>query len=1396
MFLRRRNKTGKRILATALTVAMLMGSFFTDGLSAQAAEGDFLQDFESYTTDQEVAAAVGTWGTAEFKLTSAEDGAEYVCSGDHSLAVVNRVDGANVVIPGIQAFAGKKVKLSFDVKTSAGVRFAAVIQQKKSEEADMQYDWVAIIEETTGGWDHIEKEIQVEALPQNLYFQSMKLGSWGETVSDDLYLDNVKIELMEEAEEKEEDFKQDFEAYSKVEDAANDISTWGSAEFKLTSAEDGAEYVCAGEHSFGLVNRADGNANLVVNGIAPFAGKKIKIAYDVKTTPGVRFTAVVQQKDSEEADMQYSWVGIIEETTGGWDHMEAEIQVAAMPQNLYFQSMKLGSWSESVADDFYIDNITITVVGDADDKDEDDADKYVDTTDYEKLAELYKDDFILGVAVQDRAHWGDYTANAEIGNPNKEKLIKEQFNSITFGNELKPNCNFDPNSPTLFKIDNSAKTLLDFAKENNIGVRGHVLVWHSQTSSAFFAKDFAPTVGGEPTTQDSDKVTLDAECLVDEATLLARLKTYIYGAIEYTYANDYADVIYAWDVVNEAADENRPDGLRDSYYYKIIGPEFLYYSFLYAREAVDMYSKQYAADYGLDPNGDLSSIQPALFYNDYNEWFGNKSDAIINFLTKEKFNEGHTINSAVINPEGDGTIFGDGLLDGIGMQGHISDNQNINDYMTALEKYDAAVGEVHITELDVGTTGKDANAEYYQAKFYYDFFDKLVEEKEKGVNLTSVTLWGLTDDASWRQGANPLIFRADLSKKPSFDAMVMAAKGEEFTLEPAYIAADISNSLVDFEDNTLDGTGLAVRGAGKLEVQSDVVRNGEYALKVSGREANWNGVCFDVARFAGQEIEISAWVKSEEAVKLSADIQDVWPNLASVDTTDGEWHRIYAKWKVPYGMTSYVLYFENSGTTDIYLDDIEVRLIGLYENYEDGTYNGFVRASGHQPVVSVSSTANHTDKGAKAFLVTRTSQDANMKFDATSYIGKKVKVSAYVKTEDAKVRLGYDASTPVQMAEVNSSGDWTLVEGTYTIPGTATSAYFYVETDGTADMLVDDIRVALAEVSDDGDDRAFMTRWGGAGTLTIEDEAGNKVAKLDGREEPYYGIAWDMASYAGYEVEVSIDVKSAGSEIYMTAAFNDTYPRIATAKAKDGEYVNVIGRYAIDKSINAITFYIEDDSKEPIYADNLKVRIVSLEDKIADENKPVKPEIKFADVKETEWQYKFAKYAVENDLMKGKDTNDEGAIIFDPNTPMTRAEFVQVLYNKEGKPAGDYENVFTDVKDGAWYADAVLWAASKGIVKGKGDIFDVNGKITRQEMATVLCQYASKYKGYDVTSTKELEGFDDISSISDWATNNMQWAVEFGIMKGAGTNLKPLGNASRAEAATMLYNFIQAYENK
>lgn len=183
----------------------------------------------------------------------------------------------------------------------------------------------------------------------------------------------------------------------------------------------------------------------------------------------------------------------------------------------------------------------------------------------------------------------------------------------------------------------------------------------------------------------------------------------------------------------------------------------------------------------------------------------------------------------------------------------------------------------------------------------------------------------------------------------------------------------------------------------------------------------------------------------------------------------------------------------------------------------------------------------------------------------------------------------------------------------------------------------------------------------------------------------------------------------------------------------------------------------------------------------------------FADIKETDWYYPYVTYALENNFMGGKEKDENGLIVFDPLSNITRAEFVQSLYSKEGKPPVEIINAFSDVKSDDWYAAAVSWAAEKGLVAGKGSYFDVNAPITREEVATILYQYAKNQKGYSVVGSTELTSFADAGKVSNWATNYMRWAIHYGVMAGKGKNLAPLASASRAECATMLKAFVDAY---
>ena len=142
---------------------------------------------------------------------------------------------------------------------------------------------------------------------------------------------------------------------------------------------------------------------------------------------------------------------------------------------------------------------------------------------------------------------------------------------------------------------------------------------------------------------------------------------------------------------------------------------------------------------------------------------------------------------------------------------------------------------------------------------------------------------------------------------------------------------------------------------------------------------------------------------------------------------------------------------------------------------------------------------------------------------------------------------------------------------------------------------------------------------------------------------------------------------------------------------------------------------------------------------------------------------------------------------FGPNDNISRAEFAQIIYNKAGRPdAGT--SMFTDVKAGQWYANAVTWAAQQKVVSGIGnDQFAPNRDISREELATMLWRYAGNPKPVNATLN-----FKDAGKVSTFAKEAMLWAKENKIVNGKGNGiLDPKGKATRAETAQMLMNYLK-----
>ena len=184
----------------------------------------------------------------------------------------------------------------------------------------------------------------------------------------------------------------------------------------------------------------------------------------------------------------------------------------------------------------------------------------------------------------------------------------------------------------------------------------------------------------------------------------------------------------------------------------------------------------------------------------------------------------------------------------------------------------------------------------------------------------------------------------------------------------------------------------------------------------------------------------------------------------------------------------------------------------------------------------------------------------------------------------------------------------------------------------------------------------------------------------------------------------------------------------------------------------------------------------------------------FTDVVAGTWYYGAAAYAYNNGLFAGMTPTT-----FAPNATMTRAMLVSVLWRLAGEPTPKAPNTFVDVPDGAWYTDAVTWAAENGVVSGiGGSRFDPSGFVTREQTAEILYNYAHS-KGYDVSARADLTAFPDAASVSGWAEEALSWANAAGLINGTvrdgQTILDPQGSASRAQVAMILMNYVEHVVN-
>lgn len=398
------------------------------------------------------------------------------------------------------------------------------------------------------------------------------------------------------------------------------------------------------------------------------------------------------------------------------------------------------------------------------------------------VTESLGNDSIAGTAIM----------SSEISDDTLMELVEKHFNAVTLGNELKPDALFNYQigqsvdcKTITFKgtelkvpVVNDKNENLDFSRadamlekilewnnanpKNKIRVRGHVLVWHSQTPEWFFHEDYDV-----------------AKPYVDKETMNRRLEWFISSVFDHYFGKaangKYDGLFYGWDVVNEAVNGNTyrddkviPDESDTSTSDTRHGSNSMWWRVYKSNEFI-INAFKYANHYAPE--------DVELYYNDYGETDNTKCEGIVKLINDVK--------------HADGT-----RLDAFGMQAHYNvDGFSAAQFKSVAKKYAQAAGKVQLTELDFKASstydGTAATKESEYTKMAYchkNLYEAIKALKNEGTNVSGLTVWGVIEPNSWLHsqsnvggGANgsaqcPLLFDGNYKAKPAYWAYVDASQ--------------------------------------------------------------------------------------------------------------------------------------------------------------------------------------------------------------------------------------------------------------------------------------------------------------------------------------------------------------------------------------------------------------------------------------------------------------------------------------------------------------------------------------------------------------------------------------------------------------------------------------------